>query len=86
MMIKSWELQFSNLPLKVYEEELRLLLHFQRSSIEQIIIVHRAETNNSEAWVRLNISREAAVALANKFDGRYWHGQRIRSYAALFGH
>ena len=25
-------------------------------------------------------------ALANKFDGRYWHGRRMRSYAALFGH
>lgn len=86
MIIKSWELLFSNLPLKVYEEELRLLLHFQRNNIEQIKIVHMAETNNSEAWVRLNISREAAVALANKFDGRYWHGRRMHSYAALFGH
>ena len=37
MIIKSWELQLSNLLLTVYEEELRLLLRFQRNRIEQII-------------------------------------------------
>jgi len=85
MIKKSWELQFSNLPLTVYEEELRLLLRFQRNRIEQIKIVHMTETNNSQAWVKLDISREAVVALANKFDGRYWHGRRMHSYATLFG-